>query len=308
MSGQERFVRHATADDYEDVAAFTSRIWTDRGGDYIPDIYHDWIADDGDGQQTFVVDAGDDLAGILQMTMLSDHEAWAQGMRTNPDFRGQGAAALLNEAGFEWAAEQGATVARNMVFSWNDAGLGTARASGFRPGVEFRWTSPEPDSDALAALEADVELGSNPDAAWRHWQASDAHDVLDGLALDQDETYAVSELTVEDLRRASEETRVLTVEADGTQAMTYRTREYEREGDDGEQVQYAEYGVGSWTDVDAARALFAAIAADAADLGADRTRVLLPESTRHVTDAAYVRANPGDEPDFVLAADLTDRL
>ena len=307
MTERDLFVRQATAEDYEDVAAFTSEIWTDRGGDYIPDVYHDWIADDGDDQRTFVVDAGDDVAGILQMVVLSTHEAWAQGMRTNPDFRGEGAAALLNEAGFEWSAEQGATVARNMVFSWNDAGLGTARASGFAPGVEFRWTSPDPDPDALAAVDHAVDVGSNPDAAWRHWQTSDGRDVLDGLALDRQETYALSELTVEDLRAASEETRVITVEGDGTTAMTFRTREYERENDDGDPVQYAEYGVATWTDVDAAGALFAAIAADAADRGADRTRVMIPESTRHVSDAASVRANPADEPKFVLACDLTDR-
>ncbi|MFB6270877.1 MAG: N-acetyltransferase family protein [Halobacterium sp.] len=307
MTQRELSVRQATAEDYEDVVAFTSDIWADRGGDYIPDVFHDWIAGDGDGQRTFVVDAGDDLAGILQMVMLSDHEAWAQGMRTNPEFRGQGAAALLNEAGFEWAADRGATVARNMVFSWNDAGLGAARASGFAPGVEFRWACPEPDADALAAVDEDAALGGDPDAAWRHWQASDAADVLDGLALDRGETYALSELTIGDLRAASEDERVVTVEDDGTRAMTFRTREYKRDGDDGEPVQYVEYGVASWADVDAARALFAAIEEDAAARGADATRVMIPESARHVSDAAYVRAQPQDEPKFVLACDLTDR-
>ncbi|MFB6072066.1 MAG: N-acetyltransferase family protein [Halobacterium sp.] len=308
MTQQGLTVRQATADDYEDVAAFTSDIWADRGGDYIPDVYHDWIAGDGDDQRTFVVDAGDDVAGILQLVMLSEHEAWAQGMRTNPEFRGVGAARMLNDAGFEWAADRGATVARNMVFSWNDAGLGAARASGFEAGVEFRWASPDPDPDALAAVDADADVGGNPDAAWRHWQRSDASRVLSGLALDRGETYALSELTPATLRAAADEERVFTVQDDRTTAMAFRTREYEREGDDGDPVQYVEYGAASWADADAARALFAAIREDAAALGADETRVLIPESARHVSDAAVVRANPSDEPKFVLECDLTDRL
>ena len=307
MTQQELYVRQATPEDYDDVAAFTGEIWADHGGDYIPHIYHDWIEGDGDTQRTFVVDAGDDVAGILQAVMLSEHEAWAQGMRTNPEFRGQGIARMLNDAGFEWAADRGATVARNMVYSWNTAGLGASRAGGFEPGVEFRWATPEPNPDALASVGADVDVGGNPDAAWRHWQRSDASRILGGLALDRNETFALSELTREALHAAGEDTRVITVQDGGARAMTFRTREYQRPDDDGNPVEYAEYGVASWADADAARTLFAAVAEDAAALGVDETRVLIPESPRHVSDAAYVRAAPESEPKFVLECDLTDR-
>jgi GNAT superfamily N-acetyltransferase len=306
MAQQELYVRPATAEDYDDVEAFTSGIWTDRGGDYVPRVFHDWLGTDD--AELFVVDAGDDVAGIFQMVLLSDHEAWAQGMRTNPEFRGEGAARMLNEAGFDWAVEQGATVVRNMVFSWNDAGLGAARASGFGPGVEFRWASPAPDADALDAVSGRATIGENPEAAWRQWQRSDGSRVLGGLALDREETYALAELTPQRLRAAADEERVITVQDDGTRAMTFRTRRYEREDDDGNPVQYVEYGAATWADADAARALFAAIAEDAAALGADETRVLIPESARHVSDAAYVRATPSDEPKFVLECDLTGRL
>jgi GNAT superfamily N-acetyltransferase len=307
MTQQKLSVRQATAEDYDDVAAFTSGIWADRGGDYIPDVYHDWIADDGADQRTFVVDAGDDVAGIAQGVLLSDHEAWVQGMRSNPDFRGEGISTMLNHAAFDWAAERGATVARNLVYSWNEAGLGASRAGGFDPGIEFRWAQPAPDADARAALDTDATISADPDAAWTYWQASEGRNVLGGLAFDRGETYALSELTRETLHEAADETALFAVSANDGTAMAYRNRDYTREDDDGNEVTYAEYGASTWNSMAAVRALFAAISEDAACIGADETRVLIPETPRHVSDAAYGRASLSDEPKFVLEADLTSR-
>ncbi|MFC3477306.1 GNAT family N-acetyltransferase [Halobacterium litoreum] len=307
MTSEELTVRQATPEDYDDVAAFTSEIWTDRSGDYIPQVYHDWIAGDGDTQRTFVVDTGDDVGGICQAVLLSEHEAWLQGMRSNPEFRGEGIAGLLNEAAFDWAAEKGATVARNMVFSWNDAGLGASRDAGFEPGIEFRWAHPDPREDALAGLDTDATVENDPDAAWTQWMGSDGRDVLGGLALDDEESWALRELTRDTLHDASDDAEVFSVQDDGTTAMAFRVRDYDRENDDGEDVHWAEYGAATWDDTESARVLFAAIAEDAAALGADETRVLIPESTQHVTDAAYTRAGISDEPKFALECDLTDR-
>ena len=80
-------------------------------------------------------------------------------------------------------------------------------------------------------------------------------------------------------------------------------RYYERE-QDGENEHWAEYGVGAWDDLDAARALFDAICTDAAELGADRTRTLIPETPRHVSDVAAARVAVSGEPDFVFEAPL----
>jgi len=324
--------RQARPEDYEAVAAFTRDTWPDRDGrDYIPRIYHDWIDGDGATQRTFVADAGDEtgatpsenVAGIVQGVLLSEHEAWAQGMRVNPDYRGQGLSTALNEAVFDWAAERGAVACRNMVFSWNTAGLGGLRAAGFDPATEFRWAHPEPDADADAGGDGDVgdaRVVPDPDAAWHYWTGSDARDALRGLALDGDESWAVSELTRADLWRAADETAVFAVQrsdgravrrddgrARGTRGLAYRVRDYERETDDGRTERWAEYGVGAWADVEAARALFAAVARDAAGVDADRTRVLIPERPRHVTDAAWARAGVSDEPVFAFEADLSSR-
>ncbi|KTG09580.1 GCN5 family acetyltransferase [Haloprofundus marisrubri] len=303
-------VRQARPEDHDAVVDFTSETWADRGGsDYIPHIYHEWIAGDGDDQRTFVLDAegdeknpSEELAGICQGVLLSEYEAWAQGMRVNPDYRGEGASMHLSKALFAWARERGATVARNMVFSWNVAGLGQSRATGFGPCTEFRWGMPTPDADA----EPDLSITAEADAAWSFWTGSDARADLKGLALDAEESWAVSELTREQLRTAADDGRLFVASENGTRGFTFRNRTYDRANDEGKEERWAEYAVGAWADHEAADSLYRAIARDAAGVDADKVRVLIPEGVRWVSDTAYARTGVSDEPDFVMEADLTD--
>ncbi len=303
-------IRPATHDDYEGVAAFTEDTWSDRGGsDYIPSVYHDWI--EKDDAATLVADAGDRIAGVAQIVVLSSDEAWAQGMRVNPRDRGKGVSVAVNTALFDWARERGATVARNMVFSWNVAGLGASYAAGFRPCTAFRWIHPTPDPDATGTDGHESVADSG--VAWRAWADSDARDALQGLALDLGESWAMRELTPELLEEAAaggddaDGTTVLGVRrAEGAVGCAFRTRTFERTDDEaGDTELHAEYGVGTWADPAAGRELLAAVARDAAAVGADRTRVLIPETARHVMEASSLRADVGEEPDFVTAADLT---
>ncbi len=299
VSGIE--LREATHDDYDDVVAFTENTWADRedSSDYIPRVYHDWI--DGDDRYTVVADAGDDIAGIVQCVMLSEWEAWGQGMRVNPDFRGQGIANRMTHELFDWAREQGASTLRNMVFSWNIGGLGQSRAIGYDPITEFRWAYPEPDADAESAMT----VTDDPDAAWGYWSKSDARAQLQGLVLDFEESWALSELTRADLERSAENDELLVVQEDGTRGFASVFREEEWKNEDGESERWVEYAISAWADADAARSLFAAMARDATARGADRVRTLIPETPRFVTDTAYCRVEVDGEPDFVMGMDLT---
>jgi GNAT superfamily N-acetyltransferase len=293
-------LRRARDEDYGAIAAFTRDTWPDReGGDYIPDVYHEWIAGDGDGQMTFVIDAGDDVAGVVQAVVLSPWEGWTQGIRVNPAYRERGVATDLTDAACDWLRSRGVTVARHMIFSWNGASLGLSRGAGFDPATEFRWAHPEPDPEADPALA----VSDDADAAWRFWTRSDARSHLRGLALDDEESWALSELTRERLRTAAADGRLLALREESVRAVAVRNRTYERGGDDAE--TWAEYAVGAWTDLAAAGALFDAVARDAAAVGADRTRVLIPERVEWVSDAAAARVELSDEPDFVLERDLS---
>ncbi len=323
-------VRQARPADEASVVAFTQDTWDEREtGDYLPGVFAEWVDSDGPRQRTFVADvAGRDepetgVAGVVQAVVLDDGEAWGQGMRVNPRYRGRGVSRQLTHAGFDWARDKGATAMRIMVFSWNRAGLGAARAAGYDPTTEFRWVHPDPDPGGLEArpgvADDALRVTTDPDVAWRAWQGSDADHHLQGLTLSAEETWALSEVSRERLYAMAENDdtgagersdsdgvgRVIAVRGpEGARAMTYRTRTYERDGEDGTN-EWAEYGVGTWADLASGRALLSAVARDAAALCVDRTRVLVPETARRVSDAAYLQVDIADEPDFVMSADLT---
>ncbi|GAB3683699.1 GNAT family N-acetyltransferase [Salinarchaeum chitinilyticum] len=320
-------VRDARIDDADAVAAIGAESWPDREGlEYLPQVFESWL--EKEHARTLVAEVTDAdavpddapaVAGIAQVVLLSEEEAWAQGMRVHPAYRGEGVGSRIVETGFDWAREQGATVARNMVFSWNSAGLGQSRATGFEPATELRFASPEPAAGADPSDHgpADAEGVVDPAAAWRYWTHSDARQQLSGLAADDEERWAVRELTREDLDRVAEDDGAIAIRTgEGIVAMAVRSRIDRRSGDEDDHEDQegegddatgttAVYGAAAWDDQDACAALLSAIAADAAAVGADDTRLLLPETARHVSDVAACRAEIGDEPDFVLAADLT---
>ncbi len=296
-------IRQARESDVADVVAFTQDTWSDHDGasDYLPETFPEWIGTDGPEQRTFVADLDSEAVGLLQCVLLTETEAWAQGMRVAPTHRGQGIADRLSRTALAWAREQGATVCRNMVFSWNVAGLGHSRDVGFDPGTEFRYAMPEPDADA----EPSMDVVADPAAAWSFWTDSDARTVLSGLALDFGESWAASELRRGDLRRAADEDALFVVQDGGTCGLSLRARTSEWEIDEGVRKR-ATYAVGAWNSPAASEAVMAAVARDAAEIDADVVRVFVPEGVRWVSDLAAVRCPISDEPDFVMQADLTD--
>jgi len=293
-------VREARPSDADAVGAIAERTWTDREReDYIGEVFPAWVRAEEPPHRTVVADAGGTAVGVARSVLLGDQEAWMQGLRVHPDHRGAGLADRLGAALFDWARERGATVARNMVFSWNDAGLSQSLAGGFDPLCAVRLARPEPTPGELP--EPVVE---DPAAAWSFWTRSEARRTLSGVGLDPAVPWTVSDLTRDRLRRHAEDERVLAVAGEGTRGFTVRigTRHPETEAGVLDVVEYAAAG---WTDADAAETLFAAVRADAAGQGADQARVLVPETPRHVAETARARGLPADEPVFVFEADLT---
>ena len=291
-------IRPARHGDRETIAAFTTDTWAETG-DYVPDTFERWVDTDGPNQRTLVATLDGRPVGLCQGVLLSEHEAWAQGMRVDPDARGRDIGRRLAEAVFEWAAGRGATVCRNMVFSWNAAGLGQSRALGFDPLAAFRWLEPSPDPNADPAFAVETD----PAVAWSGFRRSDAFEELAGLGLDLSEPWALAELT--NARLEAAESTLAVTDGERIRGVSYRCRTFEREGDTGDAHTWAEYGVGAWDDC-ALESLVAAVARDAASAGADRIRVLVPETPRHVSDAAYARIDASDEPDFIFERDLTE--
>lgn len=312
-------IREARVDDHDDIKEITADTWPDREGqDYLGRVYPRWLESGSCPKHTLVVEHEGQAVAIAQCVLLTDHEAWGQGLRVHPEFRGQGLSQRLTQRLFSWAQDQGATVARVLVHAWNEAGLGQARGSGYVPAGTFRWIHPTVSTEdraqrrlersnrpwLKAVPEATVE--NDPVAAWRAFQGSEGAHIVGGLGLSLDESWALSELTPDVLERAAEETATIVVRTDrGAQAMAYRSRSFEQEDDAGESETIAEYGVATWDDVGCAAVLLDAIAQQAAELGADRIRIAVPDRPTYLSDGALCRATVSESGEVVMAADLS---
>ncbi len=293
-------VRRARADDYDDVAEFTGpgTTWPGReASDYLPEVFPKWVASDGEHQRTFVAERDGTVVGVVQGALLTPHEGWAQGIRVAPEVRGTGVGTALTEAVFEWARERGRSVVRNLVFDWNAAGMAQSRSVGFEPCGALRWGYVDPDP-----REPSLEVTDGADGAWLYWTDSDAREVLGGLGFDFDRSWALAELTRERLGRAA---TVFAVERDGrTRGASYRSRTFERENEEGETERWAEYGAAGWRDVESACVLVSAVATDAERAGADRARIAIPETARHLSAFAVGGGELDERASFVFGAEL----
>ena len=299
-----RTVRDARPADRAAVEAMTASTWPDQSvGDYLPAVFESWATSDDPDERCLVAVVDGTVVGVCHARLLTDDEGWLEGIRVHPDHRGAGHGSALTTALLDWCRDRGATVARNLVFAWNEAGMGQSRALGFAPVTTCRVATPAP-----ATVDGPVGVVDDVQAAWRFWTDSDARTHLGGLAADPGHSWALAELTRSRLESVAETGRVLAYVDGGVRGMVARTRTVEDAGDhaaDGDIDTLAVYAVVAWADEDAARALFDAVRADAAAVGADATRVWLPETARALTDAAAAGAPLGDDALVVLRADLT---
>ncbi|GEM_PF-420647 len=111
----ELVVRPARAEDREAVFAFCARTWGDDG-DYIPYVWDKWLADmNGDSALhgvVLVATLDGRPVGITHVRMLSDDEAWIEGVRVDPAERRTGVGRALIGHALKAAQAFGATVAR----------------------------------------------------------------------------------------------------------------------------------------------------------------------------------------------------
>ncbi len=127
-------MRPARMEDHAAISSFTTETFS--WGDYVTRVYKDWLADP-DGMVMAAADADDRAVGMAKITMLSPHEAWAQGIRVHPDWRRRGVGSAISRELWAWAAERGARVGRLMIEDWNTPAIEQVRAMGFR--TACRW-------------------------------------------------------------------------------------------------------------------------------------------------------------------------
>src|SRR5690348_11404580 len=101
-------MRPAQAADREAVLAFCRQTWD--WGDYLDRVWDAWIAQPRG--MFAVATVGGRVMGVDKLTFLSADEAFFEGLRVDPAYRGQGYAARMEEYLLAEAARQGARVVR----------------------------------------------------------------------------------------------------------------------------------------------------------------------------------------------------
>src|SRR6266567_4449251 len=101
-------IRPAQPEDREAVLAFCQQTWD--WGDYIEFVWDEWLHDKQG--VLYVATFDQQPVGIAHLHMLTQTDAWLEGMRVDPAHRHQGIATALNNAMLAEAMRRGATVAR----------------------------------------------------------------------------------------------------------------------------------------------------------------------------------------------------
>lgn len=149
-------VRPARPEDREATLSFCQRTFS--WGDYIGDVWEEWL-DDPAGP-LLVATFNDQVAGVGKLSMISHAEAWLEGLRVNPAFRGHGVAQELYHAAESEARKRGARVARYATPSGNKAIHHLSQRFGYRRVARFiEYTAPGrpgPFPDYLLPEEANA--------------------------------------------------------------------------------------------------------------------------------------------------------
>lgn len=159
-------VRPARPEDRDAVLAFCAHTWAD--GDYIEYVWDDWLKEDGKSVLLVGLLDGQPV-GINHMRMLSDDEAWLEGIRVDPAYRREGIGRVLTSRALVAAREHGATVARLLTAFDNVASQGMLARFGFLRVAEMAlFRGPALAQDDGVAIATPTRPG--PDDFERLWE------------------------------------------------------------------------------------------------------------------------------------------
>lgn len=153
----ELTIRPARPDDRAAMERICARTW--EWGDYIPEVWDDWLAEaahsrtEGRGGALIVGELAGQVVALSKITGQPRGQVWLEGMRVDPDYRRRGVAGQFLEYSLAYAGEHGARVVRLGTGHHNTAAhILAARAGMERVGSCVHWTAEPLFSDGLAGL------------------------------------------------------------------------------------------------------------------------------------------------------------
>ena len=145
----ELVVRRAQPEDRDAVLAFCKQTWDD--GDYIEEVWDEWVAD---AHNTLLVGVLDGTPVALEhVRMVGEDEAWLEGMRVAPAYRRHGFGRVMVSRGLVAAREMGAAVTRLITSDTNVASQKLIERFGFVKVAEVvRYRAPALKPDEAAGV------------------------------------------------------------------------------------------------------------------------------------------------------------
>lgn len=162
-------VRPATWEDRPRILKLVEHTWS--WGDYIPRVLDSWLSGGG---TVFVCVCGDELVGMVHLSIEEGGLGWLEGARVAAAHRNRGVATMMAQHAVEHAAALGLHRLRLAVAADNAPSIRHVGKVGFRPLARFRRMSARPSHGPLQTpqarlLEAEewpLVLGSKTHAAY----------------------------------------------------------------------------------------------------------------------------------------------
>ncbi len=160
--------RPARREDKPRVLDFTARTWDD--GDYIQDVFDEWLADSRGRFTAVELDTADAAlrgqpVAIGKLTDLGEGELWLEGLRVDPAHRRQGIGAALHNYHVDLARRLGGRVLRYATGHDNVVSRMFGERTGFRHIGSYRWH----EADASLGFAPPVELTADNQSALQGW-------------------------------------------------------------------------------------------------------------------------------------------
>jgi GNAT superfamily N-acetyltransferase len=162
MIGDAFQIRPARAVDREAVLAFCAQTWD--WGDYIGEVWDQWLADT---EGVLVVsEIGGQVMGVDKLTFLAPGEAFFEGLRIDPAYRGRGYAGRFQRFMLAEAARRGAHVLRFLTSATNTPIHKNAARDTFARGPALLPWEASPATEAGGPTASPLQLGPEAEAAW----------------------------------------------------------------------------------------------------------------------------------------------
>jgi len=158
--------RPVRAEDKPRVLEFTAHTWGEDDGDYIKEVFDDWLADPKGQFVAVEIDA--QPVAIAKLTDMGDGELWLEGLRVDPAQRKQGIGQALHAYNIDLARRYGGRVLRYATGQDNTVSQTLGTRTGFQHVGNYRWHVAE----ASLEFAPPERLAPNDLPALRGWLAS----------------------------------------------------------------------------------------------------------------------------------------